>query len=147
MAGIHRTAGPATNSLGRNPWAEIDVLGHNDARPPPFLPNGHIMLLTSLFLLPLGGSTLPVSLPPPAKPGKGFHGPVALTTNGKPHEGILYPSPTVFDVDGDGVDELLIGEIFGSIKISEPLPGDDTLAWGKAQRMTTGGEPIKLNNW
>ncbi len=101
------------------------------------------MLLTSLLVLPLGGLDLPAA----PKAGQGFHGPVALTAGGKALEGILYPSPTIFDVDGDGADELMIGEIFGSITISERATGEDPLAWDKAKKMMTGGKPIKLNNW
>ncbi len=106
-----------------------------------------MMLLTSLLVLPLGGSEVTAAVTPAVAPGKGFHAPVQITSNGKPHEGILYPSPTVFDVDGDGADELLIGEIFGSISVSDSAEGEDSLAWGKAKKMTSGGEPIKLNNW
>ena len=42
-----------------------------------------------------------------------FAPPVQLTAGGKNHTGILYPSPALYDVDGDGARELLIGEIFG----------------------------------
>ncbi|MEM1450423.1 MAG: hypothetical protein AAF957_11115 [Planctomycetota bacterium] len=76
-----------------------------------------------------------------------FAPPVQLTAGGSEHTGILYPSPALHDVDGDGALELLIGEIFGTITISERDPEGPATAWREAQSMKVGGEPIKLNNW
>lgn len=76
-----------------------------------------------------------------------FAPPVQLTAGGKNHTGILYPSPVMHDVDGDGAHELLIGEIFGTITISDRDAEGGVTAWAKANPMKVGGEPIKLNNW
>ncbi|MEM9381471.1 MAG: hypothetical protein AAGB93_16065 [Planctomycetota bacterium] len=76
-----------------------------------------------------------------------FAPPVQLTAGGSAHTGILYPSPALHDVDGDGARELLIGEIFGTITVSEREAEGPATAWAEAQPMRVGGEPIKLNNW
>ena len=76
-----------------------------------------------------------------------FAPPVQLTAGGKNHTGILYPSPTLYDVDGDGARELLIGEIFGTITVSDRAEDGAATAWTKARPMKVDGKPIKLNNW
>ena len=105
------------------------------------------MIITPLLAAPLlTGLTFP-----PAPDGEGNNGgfapPVQLTAGGKNHTGIMYPSPVFHDVDGDGKSELLIGEIFGTITISERESEGSATAWTKARPMQIDGEPIKLNNW
>lgn len=96
----------------------------------------------------LAAPFLVASLDGPSDAGAAeFAPPVQLTAGGKNHTGIMYPSPALHDVDGDGARELLIGEIFGTITISDPLEGGPSSAWTKARPMKVGGEPIKLNNW
>lgn len=72
-----------------------------------------------------------------------FGAPEALTTNGKSMTGILYPSPALRDIDGDGKSELLIGDLRGFIQVAE----GDGLAWGKLEQLKSGKEPLKLHNW
>ena len=61
--------------------------------------------------------------------------------------GGLYPSPTLFDIDGDGAAELVIGDLFGNIQYAERLSGDDLGAWGELKPFKTGERELKFNNW
>ena len=65
-------------------------------------------------------------------------------------------SPTLYDVDGDGKAELIIGGVSGELGIHRnektSLDGDSTpksdLAWGPRQVFEdSSGEAIKLTNW
>ena len=60
----------------------------------------------------------------------------------------LYPSPALFDLDGDGVLEMIVGDLFGNLMVSKRVPGDDRLAWTRAEPMEgADGKPLKFNNW
>ncbi len=83
---------------------------------------------------------------PPTVDVPSFAGPVQLTTDGKPFTGILYPSPLVHDLDGDGRPEMMIGEIFGTITVARPT-GKELGEFGALEPMKAAGKPIKLNNW
>ncbi len=103
-----------------------------------------------LLLLPLvGGSDAPA----PAAEAGGSQGhfaePVMLTAGEQPlGRGFLYPSPEMFDVDGDGRAEILFGDLTGRLYVTEKLAGDDPLAWSKPQSLKgADGKRLKFNNW
>ncbi|MCB9891531.1 MAG: hypothetical protein H6833_07780 [Planctomycetes bacterium] len=59
-------------------------------------------------------------------------------------ESRLYPSPVLFDVDGDGTRELVIGDLPGVLTASEKT----STGWGKEVRMKTAdGKDLKFHNW
>lgn len=105
------------------------------------------MIITPLLVAPLFSGLALAPAPDGEGVKGGFAPPVQLTAGGKKHTGIMYPSPVLHDVDGDGAAELLIGEIFGTITISERESEGSTTAWTKARPMQVDGKPIKLNNW
>lgn len=76
-----------------------------------------------------------------------FGAPEELTTAGEAFTGILYPSPVLHDVDGDGQRELLIGDLPGRILVSEPTSETQGVAWSEQKSLEVDGEPIRLNNW
>jgi hypothetical protein len=106
----------------------------------------------SLLLVPLLGG-IPFAL---AGDGNGagdgaalFAEPVLLTAGDKPlGRGVLYPSPLLFDVDGDGQREMLLGDLAGRLHVARKLPGDDPLAWSETELFKgADGEILKFSNW
>lgn len=95
-------------------------------------------MISSVFLMAIlavsGSDTTPA-----------FEAPVRLMA-GDAHMGAkrLFPSPVLFDVDGDGKAEMVIGDLIGKLTVShregdtwsapEPLKGAD-------------GKPLKFHNW
>lgn len=59
-----------------------------------------------------------------------------------------YPSPVLRDLDGDGVAELVVGDLTGRILVSRRLPGDDLTAWSAPEPLKKAdGEPLRFHNW
>lgn len=79
----------------------------------------------------------------PAKPT--FDPLVELTAGGAPITEMMYPSPTLYDIDGDGARELVIGDIFGHVRIAKP--GASATEWSALSKLHTDDEILKLNNW
>ena len=74
--------------------------------------------------------------------------PVQLTTDTGPlGHGMLYPSPAMYDIDGDGKAEMIVADLFGNVQMARKAPGADT-HWGAltplASRKAT---PLKFSNW
>ncbi|QDU84421.1 hypothetical protein Pla163_15290 [Planctomycetes bacterium Pla163] len=80
------------------------------------------------------------------EPTPRFAAPVELTSAGAPFTGILYPSPVLRDLDGDGRRELILGDLFGALWHCAPTAGSST-AFGERGRLEANGEPLELNNW
>ena len=61
----------------------------------------------------------------------------------------MYPSPAMYDVDQDGQDELIVGDIFGRLNVYEnqnDAKGDPV--WSSHYALNTAdGEAIKVSNW
>lgn len=95
--------------------------------------------------------SLALALPPltPPQEAARFAAPVLLTEAGAPlGRGLLYPSPALFDVDGDGAAELVLGDLIGNVWKHERSEGEDTLAWSKRERVqASDGKDLKFNNW
>ena len=68
-----------------------------------------------------------------------------LNSNGK----LRYPSPAIFDVDGDGKDELVIGTIFGELVAceNENNSGGEPVWAEPIPIKSTDGKSLDLNNW
>lgn len=78
-----------------------------------------------------------------------FAAPVRLMAGEQPMgEGRLYPSPTLFDLDGDGVAEMIIGDLFGKLTVSKRIAGEDTTVWSEPEPlMGADGKALKFSNW
>lgn len=62
---------------------------------------------------------------------------------------MMYPSPIIIDIDNDGVDEMVVGTIFGGLySLEDQNKGKGEPKWDSPKPMkTTDGELIALNNW
>lgn len=61
----------------------------------------------------------------------------------------MYPSPAFYDIDNDGENELVVGDIFGTLNVyeNENNDGGDPV-WSKHSPLKTAdGEKIKVSNW
>ncbi len=99
-----------------------------------------ILLLPSLFLADLAQSQ-EVQAPDL------FADPVPLLRDGANHTGILYPSPVLHNLDGEGQPELLIGDLRGYITYSHRVPDGADHQWGPAKQVQSQGKALKLDNW
>jgi hypothetical protein len=78
-----------------------------------------------------------------------FHAPVRLTSQGSElAKGTLYPSPRMHDLDGNGREELLIGDLFGNLKAAHADPAGSQTSWLPPEPLrTVDGEIMKFDNW
>ena len=82
-----------------------------------------------------------------------FEAPVMLMVGDKPLNAAarqMYPSPAMFDIDNDGHDELIVGDIMGVLNVYEnknsKQSGDPV--WSQHTRLNSNdGKPIKVKNW
>ena len=61
----------------------------------------------------------------------------------------LYPSPVIQDVDGDGMGDVVIGDLMGKLTVARCETGDDGApAFGRERPLKDrSGEAIKFHNW
>lgn len=92
------------------------------------------------------------SIAPAQKSRSVFDAPIIIQVDDRPLNldgEILYPSPSIFDVDSDGKDELVLGSLFGFVYACEnqnDSKGDPT--WARPRPVNTRMEqPLELNNW
>jgi hypothetical protein len=77
-----------------------------------------------------------------------FAAPIRLMAGDEPlGESRLYPSPRLYDIDQDGVDELVIGDLFGHVHVAEKIDGQGPAAWGKLEPFMSGKRALKFHNW
>jgi hypothetical protein len=62
-------------------------------------------------------------------------------------EGMLFPSPVLFDIDRDGQRELVCGDLWGYLRVYENSGTEKQPVWGPAEKLKSGGEVIKVSNW
>jgi hypothetical protein len=57
---------------------------------------------------------------------------------------LLYPSPILLDIDGDGVQEMVIGGLRGYLSVSHRT----ATGWGPEARLkASDGKDLKFHNW
>ena len=77
-----------------------------------------------------------------------FDKPVEITAGGKTFAQTLYPSPALYDLNGDGENELIIGDLRGFLQKASRESGDIASGWGKVSNMKTAdGKDLKFHNW
>ncbi len=76
-----------------------------------------------------------------------FARPVQLEANGEPMADITYPSPTLFDLNGDGKRELVIGDMFGLVRSSKSKTDELGLEWSALSPLKDRKGMMRLNNW
>lgn len=63
-------------------------------------------------------------------------------------EGRLYPSPVLHDVDGDGLPDIVIGDLFGRVTCAPRTPGQTIVTFGAEMKLKDrDGEQLKFHNW
>ena len=108
---------------------------------PSTIPAAHGVILV------LGGAAV-IFGSSPDPDGEPFEAPVQLHS-GEAAMGseIRYPSPHVLDFNGDGVKEMIVGDLTGAVRVAHPMAGDDDVAWGELAPLTTDGRELKFHNW
>ncbi len=77
-----------------------------------------------------------------------FEAPIEVTAGGETFVGTLYPTPALFDLNGDGENELIVGDLIGYLQVANRESGDIAAGWGKATKMKTAdGKELKFDNW
>lgn len=63
-------------------------------------------------------------------------------------ENRLYPSPVLYDIDGDKRPEILVGDLFGGVTFAKRAAGDPPRAFGKEEKLLDkDGKPLRFHNW
>ena len=110
---------------------------------------------TDEFCNPPQSKTVSIAIPVgSAEAGtKIFESPIRISKDGKPLNAeakTRFPSPGIFDVDGDGAAELLIGGLTGSLDVYENqnTSGKGDPEWGSREPLKDAkGEKIRTSNW
>ena len=101
-----------------------------------------LLLLALLLAVPAMGQELEAT-------GGEFADPILLMAGEEPMGGkLIYPSPAMFDLDGDGALELYVGDLWGRVWTAERAPGDDPVAWTELVTLKlVDGQQLEFNNW
>lgn len=97
--------------------------------------------LTLLLLLP--------ALPAQAPSVPSFAPPVRLMAADKGlGENRLFPSPVFHDINGDGLQDLVIGDLIGRLTVALRLPGKGAPSYGaETKLMASDGKELDFHNW
>ena len=78
-----------------------------------------------------------------------FEAPVMLMAANEPMKASsMYASPVVFDIDNDGREEMVLGDIRGNVQYCKNEAETGEPVWGAVQSVETAdGKPLELNNW
>jgi hypothetical protein len=60
----------------------------------------------------------------------------------------LFPSPVFHDMNGDGLPDIVVGDLFGHLTVALRLPGDGPPRYGEESKvMAADGQPLNFANW
>ena len=96
---------------------------------------------------------LSVEIPRSSRSNTTFERPVQLMVRGKPLNSRAkqrFPSPALFDVDGDGQAELITGSLMGSVRVYENSSPSETgdPVWAPSTPLKDAdGKSIRTSNW
>lgn len=78
-----------------------------------------------------------------------FAAPMRLMAGDAPMgKGRMFPSPALYDLDGDGVAELILGDLIGRLTVCKRQSGDEPRGWTEATDLEgASGEALKFHNW
>ncbi|MDA1265371.1 MAG: hypothetical protein O2816_09875 [Planctomycetota bacterium] len=63
-------------------------------------------------------------------------------------ENMPFPSPVLFDIDRDGANELVCGDLWGYLWVHENTASEGEPVWGKSNKLQSiEGEDIQVSNW
>lgn len=85
----------------------------------------------------------------PAQAAKHFAAPVRLMAGDMMlGEGRLYPSPVCQDMNGDGLADIVVGDLFGHLTVALRVPGGGTPTFGKETKLKAlDGKELDFGNW
>jgi hypothetical protein len=96
-------------------------------------------------------TALTVAQPPAAQPpGALFEPPVRLMSEGVPinqKEKLMYPSPVLLELNGDKQKVLVIGDLWGKLRVYTPVGKRGELTWGKGKNLQVNGKDLVVPNW
>ena len=109
-----------------------------------------LALMTSAFAQETAPADTDATKAAPAKPT--FAAPVEVTNGNEAFRGLIYPTPVLQDVTGDGTPELIVGDLRGQVWICRKpaAEGETQLSdteWTKMEQAQAAGKPLKLQNW
>ena len=79
-----------------------------------------------------------------------FEPPVRLMSEGTPinqKERLMYPSPVLLDLNGDKQKVLVVGDLWGKLRVYKPIGKTGDLAWGKGENLQANGKDLVVPNW
>ena len=97
--------------------------------------------------------TAAVSLTLPAlaqTPRTLFEPPVRLMSEGVPinqKEKLLYPSPVLLNLNGDKQKVLVVGDLWGKLRVYPPTGKRGDLSWGPGKNLQVKGKDLVVPNW
>jgi hypothetical protein len=60
----------------------------------------------------------------------------------------LFPSPVFHDMNGDGLPDLVLGDLWGKLTVALRTPGADPRAFGaETELKAADGKPLDFHNW
>ncbi len=63
-------------------------------------------------------------------------------------EGRLYPSPVLHDMNGDGLPDIVVGDLWGHLTVALRLAGDGPPRYGAETKvMASDGKELDFHNW
>lgn len=111
---------------------------------------GRMLYLTTMLALAQAGSQVPAAADAtPARTTSRFAAPEMLEAGGEPMgRGLLYPSPELRDMNGDGHADIVIGDLLGDVRIATCEPVGDGFTYAAPKKLDNAdGQPLKFNNW
>jgi hypothetical protein len=106
-------------------------------------------LMAAAVVLAGGGLAPLVSARGEAPDRPAFAAPVRMEAGDKfMGEGRLYPSPVFHDVDGDGLADIVIGDLVGRLTVAPRLKGEGPPRFGPETLVKAAdGKDLDFDNW
>lgn len=106
-------------------------------------------MVVVVWALSLGGASLVAQSEASAARGVKFAAPKRLQAHGAfLGRGRLYPSPAVHDVDGDGVPDVVVGDLMGKVTVALGRRTDAGVVLSREKPVNRkDGKPLEFENW
>jgi len=60
----------------------------------------------------------------------------------------LYPSPVLYDMDGDKLPDVVVGDLFGRVTVAHRSAAKSPVAFGAEKPLhDRDGKPLRFHNW
>lgn len=109
----------------------------------------HDHSLSLAALLAVSGAFSPTPLAAQSDGVATFAAPVRVNAGAKLlGERRLYPSPVYHDLDGDGLQDIVVGDLRGRLTVAKRLPGAGPAKYAEEQPvLAVDGKEIDFHNW